>query len=160
MTMTISEKLSEETIAERFARLGHGKNYATALAFLRIPARYIDMGQACERHGLARFADDGEMLFQAPDDVIAENAVAAYNAARAEARPAVDREAVARELWNLATGCEPGEAWAWEKAIWIAAFWPEAFSCRDLVSKCFQATDAILALLSPATPPGAVDTSA
>ena len=72
------------------------------------------------------------------------------NAARAEARPAVDREAVARELWNLATGCEPGEAWAWEKAIWIAAFWPEAFSCRDLVSKCFQATDAILALLSPA----------
>lgn len=119
----MSEKLSEETIAERFARLGHGKNYAAALAFLRIPARYIDMGQACERHGLARFADDGEMLFQAPDDVIAENAVAAYNAARAEARPAVDREAVITAIGEAVTYLD-----------WYGA---------EL------AADAILALLSP-----------
>jgi hypothetical protein len=35
---------------------------------------YEALGRACERHGLAWFADDGEMLFQAPDDVIADAA--------------------------------------------------------------------------------------
>ena len=99
-------------------------------------------------------------LADVPSDEQAALRLLVQRAARAEARPAVDREAVARELWNLATGCEPGEAWAWEKAIWIAAFWPEAFSYRDLVSKCFQATDAILALLSPATSPGEGSSSA
>jgi hypothetical protein len=35
---------------------------------------YEALGRACERHGLAWFAADGEMLFQAPDDVIADAA--------------------------------------------------------------------------------------
>jgi hypothetical protein len=37
-------------------------------------ADYEALGRACERHGLAWFGADGEMLFQAPDDVIADAA--------------------------------------------------------------------------------------
>lgn len=37
---------------------------------------YAALGRACERHGLAGFADNGEMLFRAPDEVIEEQATA------------------------------------------------------------------------------------
>lgn len=42
---------------------------------------YEALGRACEMHGLAWFSERGEMLFQPPAEVIAEDAVRAFREA-------------------------------------------------------------------------------
>ncbi len=80
------EEREAESFHRRLQRLVAEKDYPAALALLRSPApstpkgegedggdaRYVELGRACERHGLAWFREDGEMLFQAPADVIEE----------------------------------------------------------------------------------------
>lgn len=62
--MSIPEQVNEQCGAPKSAA---GERSAKA---------YEALGRACERHGLAGFAENGEMLFRAPDEVIADQATA------------------------------------------------------------------------------------
>lgn len=44
--------------------------------------RYIELGKACEQHGLAHFDEDGTMRFQAPPEIIRADAIDKFLAGR------------------------------------------------------------------------------
>jgi hypothetical protein len=142
VTIAPSKKMFEQMKLDYQKSVDHARQALAALERGDGEAeRYAELGRACERHGHAEFGPNGEMLFQPPADVIAEQAVEKALAERtpSPASGGASREAVAEKIARIVRKAS-------RDALYNGAgkvINPEAFD---------EAATAILSLL-PAAPP-------